>query len=179
MDSTLFCTVPGCERAKYARGFCTMHYARWYTTGSVGPAELRIAPKGTHNNVAPNGYVQMHVPGLARYVHVHTMEQHLGRKLLPGEIVHHIDRNRSNNQLSNLQLFASQKEHMQQHRRDTLRVLGLPLDFRQCAICKAWETPAKLVPHGNKGFAYKHPACWAKYMREYKQRTKKCVNKNF
>ncbi len=170
MDSTLFCAVPDCGRAKYARGLCTMHYARWYTKGAAGPAKALIAPRGTHNNIAPNGYVQMHVPGLPRYVHLYVMELHLGRKLQPGEVVHHIDRNRSNNEISNLKLFASQKEHMLQHRYDELQALGLPLNFRQCAICKAWEAPENLVPHGNKGFSYKHATCWAKYMREYKQR---------
>jgi hypothetical protein len=45
-----------------------------------------------------------------------VMEAHLGRKLNKGEIVHHIDGNRMNNDLSNLKLCASVKEHNELHR---------------------------------------------------------------
>ncbi len=40
------------------------------------------------------------------------MEQHLGRYLKPEEVIHHIDGNPQNNDLGNLQLFASQSEHI-------------------------------------------------------------------
>lgn len=42
----------------------------------------------------------------ARREHRFIMEQHLGRKLEPWEIVHHIDENPSNNDLLNLQVVA-------------------------------------------------------------------------
>lgn len=44
--------------------------------------------------------------------HRWVMEQHLGRYLEPGEVVHHIDGNPLNNALSNLQLFATQSDHI-------------------------------------------------------------------
>jgi hypothetical protein len=44
--------------------------------------------------------------------HRHVMEQHLGRYLTPEEVVHHKDGDPSNNDLPNLQLFASQKDHI-------------------------------------------------------------------
>jgi len=44
--------------------------------------------------------------------HRHVMEQSLGRYLEPGEVVHHRDGNTSNNSIDNLQLFASQSEHI-------------------------------------------------------------------
>lgn len=40
--------------------------------------------------------------------HRHVMEQRLGRKLLAEETVHHINGDRLNNELSNLELFGSQ-----------------------------------------------------------------------
>ncbi len=51
-------------------------------------------------------------------VHTHRMvaERILGRKLLPGEVVHHIDRNRRNNHPSNLIIFSSQAEHAKWHK---------------------------------------------------------------
>ena len=45
------------------------------------------------------------------YEHRLVMEAHIGRTLLPVEIVHHIDGNPSNNDISNLMLFKSQLEH--------------------------------------------------------------------
>lgn len=41
-----------------------------------------------------------------------VMEQHLGRYLLPTEVIHHIDGNPRNNDISNLRLYASQSEHI-------------------------------------------------------------------
>ena len=50
-------------------------------------------------------------------VHTHRIvaEQMLGRKLLAGEVVHHIDADRRNNSPDNLMVFASQKEHATFH----------------------------------------------------------------
>lgn len=42
----------------------------------------------------------------------------LGRPLVKGECVHHIDRNRKNNDPSNLMVFASHSEHMAQHKKE-------------------------------------------------------------
>lgn len=41
-----------------------------------------------------------------------VMEEHLGRFLLPTEIIHHIDQNRENNEFSNLELQGSQGGHI-------------------------------------------------------------------
>ena len=44
-----------------------------------------------------------------------VMERHLGRYLLPEEVVHHIDGNHYNDDINNLILFPSSKEHMKHH----------------------------------------------------------------
>ncbi len=46
------------------------------------------------------------------FEHREVMEKALGRKLLCTEVIHHKDGNKLNNELSNLQLFASQAEHI-------------------------------------------------------------------
>jgi hypothetical protein len=55
----------------------------------------------------------------AKYMLEHrlVMEQKLGRYLLPSEVVHHIDNNKTNNHPDNLELFESNGEHL----RETLK----------------------------------------------------------
>lgn len=47
--------------------------------------------------------------------HRYVMEQYLGRKLHPGEVVHHIDGDKRNNDINNLMLFPNHKEHYRHH----------------------------------------------------------------
>lgn len=65
---------------------------------------------------SPKGYRRIRVweDGRKRVVVEHrwVMEQHLGRKLSPKEVVHHINHERTDNRIENLQLFASQRDHL-------------------------------------------------------------------
>jgi len=56
-----------------------------------------------HPNRTKRGYVAEH-----RLV----TSAHLGRSLLPGEVVHHKDGNRYNNAITNLQFFSANSEHL-------------------------------------------------------------------
>lgn len=60
----------------------------------------------THPN-AKNGYVSEH-----RLI----MEKHIGRTLLPTEIVHHINQNHSDNKIENLMLFENSGKHRNFHK---------------------------------------------------------------
>lgn len=51
-------------------------------------------------------------------VHRWMAEKILGRKLRPGEVVHHKDRNKLNNNQNNLWVFPNQREHHRAHLRD-------------------------------------------------------------
>ena len=50
-----------------------------------------------------------------RHIHRQVAEQMLGRKLLPGEVVHHIDGDKQNFSPNNLRVFSSQSEHARFH----------------------------------------------------------------
>ena len=50
-----------------------------------------------------------------RHTHRVVAEQILGRPLLPGEVVHHIDGDKRNNAPENLMVFKSQREHAAWH----------------------------------------------------------------
>lgn len=46
------CSVEGCSKPVKARGWCAMHYDRWWKTGEVGPAEpqnVHVTQHGTVN----------------------------------------------------------------------------------------------------------------------------------
>lgn len=191
------CSIEGCKRNHYGRGWCNPHYQRWLRTGSpvgstrtdtsvdcrcevcdvhfsvqaarfrrynvrfcsrrcLGRAKINevarlaaIQSKRAHNNgnatvscavckrrfavppsqVArrrhcsrscyaamqrvlpkPDRYVIITVNGKRVRLHRYVMEQHLGRKLESWEQVHHINRDRQDNRLSNLQVLSA-SEH--------------------------------------------------------------------
>lgn len=52
---------------------------------------------------------------LGRHLHRQVAEQILGRPLRTGEVVHHIDGNKLNNDPTNIQVLPSQSEHARIH----------------------------------------------------------------
>jgi len=51
-------------------------------------------------------------------IHRWMAEKKLGRKLRRGEVVHHKNRNKKDNRLSNLWVFSSQDDHGRAHKKD-------------------------------------------------------------
>ncbi|WWO60482.1 HNH homing endonuclease [Stenotrophomonas phage SOVA965] len=63
--------------------------------------------------------------------HIYVMAEHIGRPLVRGECVHHKDRDRSNNDISNLQLMTI-SEHTRLHMREDRGIITVN---RQCLVC--------------------------------------------
>lgn len=72
-----------------------------------------LTAKGTSKK--PSGYIE-YTRGVNKFrsVHVVAMEEHIGRRLKPDEVVHHKDENKENNDLNNLQLMTK-SEHASHH----------------------------------------------------------------
>ena len=72
-------------------------------------------------------YVYVHCPdhpfANKNYVPKHrlVMEKHIKRFLLPKEIVHHINGNRSDNRIENLQLLNNRGEHYRIHQKKIIK----------------------------------------------------------
>lgn len=60
-----------------------------------------------HHRATKEGYV---------YVHILVAEEKLGRKLKKGEVVHHVDENKLNNDPDNLIVFKTNADHAAYHK---------------------------------------------------------------
>lgn len=107
------CRADGCQRPAKSVGYCVTHYARHYRgIGMDAPVRKKTPGEWSNWSVSSrDGYVRrFKVEDGNRSVqaqHRHVMELHLGRELLPGENVHHINGVRHDNRIENLELWSS------------------------------------------------------------------------
>lgn len=102
-------------RKKYCSKTCrSKNNVSKFKIGHVWVGKLR-----SRKRKSGGGYLEIYYPDhphktVRNSVREHrlVMEKHLGRYLKPEEIVHHINGNKLDNRIENLQLFSSQSEHI-------------------------------------------------------------------
>lgn len=126
------CSVEGCERKHWGRGFCRAHHARWEKGQSLSEPIRNHDKTGPNNPKWKGGII---TDGRGRFLiyspnhpnpsmfgtHVYryrlVVEKYIGRFLKKEEIVHHKNGNYSDDRIKNLQVMT-QSEHARLHMLD-------------------------------------------------------------
>lgn len=104
--------------------------------------KAKLHPSYKNGKIDRDGYIAIYMPehpnsNKKHYIYEHhkIMSEFLGRPLEKGEVVHHIDRNRKNNNITNLILFSSNSEHMKTHYKNGDIELRVDKSDRVCNLC--------------------------------------------
>ena len=98
------CQVPTCQGRSAAHSLCERHYSRLRKLGDPALIDYEFPTKWALNQ---SGYLVASIKGRSISQHRYVMEQHLCRRLGAGETVHHMNGDRVDNRLENLELWST------------------------------------------------------------------------
>ena len=155
------CSVDGCGKVVRSIGYCNAHHQAFLKHGDP------LINKRNKNELTvlnDQGYIVRKKNGVRIREHVAVVEAVLGRKIKQGEIVHHIDGNRSNNVNNNLMVCPSQEYHMLIHVRQRAFDATGDATKRKCSYCNTWDSSGNLK-FGKYGSVF-HAECRRNYRKE-------------
>lgn len=113
------CSLAGCDAPVVARGFCGRHYTALRVYGDpdgISPKRVAAIRKRKEGKLDSSGYRLVWAPGhpmASRHggkwapEHRVVMADHLGRPLKANENVHHINGDKTDNRIENLELWVT------------------------------------------------------------------------
>lgn len=107
------------------RSFCSPQCNMKTMNEELNPDRMTVPTKLKLRNAKINkGQKDTYEKTFGQHSHRWVAELMLGRKLKPGEVVHHIDGDKRNNKPINLMVFSSQSEHLEWHKKHDERYGG-------------------------------------------------------
>lgn len=131
------CSVHSCTNKHKGHGYCRNHLRRFQKYGD--PIGKRPPNKG----YIAHGYKMISVGKIKYREHRLIVEKHIGRKLLPfpKETVHHINGNKIDNRIENLQVISQSEHSIITHRKAIIKG-----NKRLCIRCKQFKTFSNFYP---------------------------------
>lgn len=159
------CSVEGCGRKLYGRGWCNMHWQRWYHKGD--PMAMRQAENGV-GTINASGYRSFSIGGRQHLEHVMVAEKALGHALPPKAEVHHVNEDKLDNRPGNLVICPNRAYHMLLHQRARALDACGHADWLKCSYCGKYDDPRNLAPRKDVG-SRTHSQCARDYAKRRSQ----------
>lgn len=107
-ETNVECSFDGCDRLAREHGLCGTHSTQSKQGKVLTPIRPLVRTRAPgEGSTSKEGYSTIWLDGRRVLEHRFVMEKIIGRKLLPGETVHHRNGRRTDNRPSNLELKAS------------------------------------------------------------------------
>lgn len=167
------------EILNITKGYLPRWYKKW---GIQSEKILGIYHKNYKNGRSlSSGYCLISILNQSKtsirhvYEYVLIAEKALGKSLVVGQEVHHVDNNKINNKNNNLVICENQKYHGLLHVRTKALKKSGNANNMKCEYCKKWDDLKNLFQRNKKRNGYAHKQCATNYAKE---RWIKIKNKN-
>lgn len=105
-SESFHCSIPNCpNKWRGNKLYCSKHYQTMRRNGH--PLLMQDRREPGSGTIDEFGYLRIYIDGKVIKEHRHIMELSLGRKLLKTESIHHVNGNKLDNRIENLELWIT------------------------------------------------------------------------